>query len=336
VPLAGTVAFRLTQNTTMMMTRTFAGALLITLSVGSFIGSEAILGEKGFPEGLFDVTTFSVLELTLGTRAYDLAEALRTTGLIAVVAGDSTVFESTRKTALSGLCRCAKSDVTSEFQSVNGADSAFLLDGLTTRTTFATATVGDTPLSLPHEQLQIACGPKTVAAMESLRDVVATASRAFVSALDRIRHDSTADSSTLGHVLESIQGTKYHSVSSVIKAASHLEHFHVYSRGNDSDKLDQDTTQEVLHVHTDAGLFLSFVPGIACGHEDLVEREPFSVSVEGIMKRASFPVGSVGVMLGVGAEYWLKNMGSLDLRATRHAVQMAPGTSRAWYGMSKL
>merc|ERR1719469_925941 len=42
-------------------------------------------------------------------------------------------------------------------------------------------------------------------------------------------------------------------------------------------------------------------------------------------------------MLGAGAEHWIKNFPSeLRLRATKHAVQMKEGKSRAWYGMMHL
>jgi len=62
------------------------------------------------------------------------------------------------------------------------------------------------------------------------------------------------------------------------------------------------------------------------------------VSVDGILRQAVFPNNSVIIILGSGAEHWLKNIPKeiLPLKATKHAVQMSPGNSRAWYGMMHL
>jgi hypothetical protein len=290
------------------------------------------------------VPAFTVEELSFGHRTNDLAEALRSTGMIAVKLdhhvkhNDFDIAES-RRIALGGLCGCASSDASSLFQSVSGADTSLLSDGETTRSTFATATVGGTPLQLPVEGLEKACGRETTAAMESLRDNVAVASRSFVSAVDRLHRDSSALPNSLAPILQNIQGGTYSSLASIVKASTHLEHFHLYSkqqRQAPSGMSQASDMEEVLQVHTDAGLFLSFVPGLACGNSHTSESEHFSVLIHGKLHRAVFPPDSVGIMLGAGAQHWLKNVDSLELHATHHAVQMPSGSARAWYGMMHL
>ena len=131
----------------------------------------------------FHVPTFSVSSLLTGNRMSDFGSALSTTGLIAIELDDSS-YQKARRVALNGLCQCAESP---EFLQVEGTDAATLLsDTSTTRTTFATATVGNTPLSLPQEALEQACGSETSEHMELLRDYVAHASSAFITALDRL------------------------------------------------------------------------------------------------------------------------------------------------------
>jgi hypothetical protein len=118
----------------------------------------------------------------------------------------------------------------------------------------------------------------------------------------------------------------------MVKASQNLEHFHVYSKQEEEDAIDQSNHGEssVLDVHTDAGLFLAFVPGMRCNGAD--DSSDFYVSVNGSIKKAVFPPGSIGIMLGMGAERWLQT--PLPLRATRHAVKMESGQRRAWYGLS--
>ena len=41
-------------------------------------------------------------------------------------------------------------------------------------------------------------------------------------------------------------------------------------------------------------------------------------------------------MLGAGAQHWLDTSNRQSLKATRHAVHMQPGESRAWFGMMHL
>jgi hypothetical protein len=189
--------------------------------------------------------------------------------------------------------------------------------------------VGSTPLSLPHEALKSACGVETTESMELLRDYVAHASNAFVAALDRLLHQHGETSFPL---LRTIHGTEYSSIKSIIKASTNLEHFHVYSKRKTSSTT-QDT--KVLDLHTDAGLFLAFVPGQSCGNADQDNAHFYIEQQSGVQQQVEFPPNSIGIMLGAG-QHWLDNRSSLSLQATRHAVHMNPGESRAWFGMMHL
>ena len=267
----------------------------------------------------FAVPLFRSDEIADESRIDQLRENLGQSGLVSWSGSlsDREEFEKIRQAAFSGLCRCmtASSDM---FNEVRGSDEALLTDG-TTRRTIASATVGNIPHALDQEALeQAGCTSETIQAMDALRDQVAWLSQRFVSALDRI----------LGrHVLlETEQGRVFTSVSSVVKASQNLEHFHLYDRPHGRANIED----SVLEVHTDAGMFLAFVPGMECSG---ASEGDFYVQQEGKMKRAEFEAGSIGIMLGIGAEHWLST--SQELRATRHAVRMEPGQKRMWYGMSK-
>lgn len=287
-------------------------------------GSERI-GSNNQEIADFHVPVFTVAELQHGNRVKDLAKALATSGLISVegTEKDSFIFSITRHDALSGLCVCMKGN-DNLFHNVEGADRFSLLSDGSKRMTLATATVGDTPLSLPTEEmLEAGCSSRTVQSMEKLRDHVAWVSHSFVSALDQLL---LVESTQQEALLETARGNSFTTLSSIIKASHNLEHFHIYETPEGT------STKPVLDVHTDAGLFLAFVPGMQCDSVE-TESKDFYVQHDAILKRAIFREGSVGVMLGVGAENWLRT--STQLRATRHAVSMQGGQSRAWYGISK-
>jgi hypothetical protein len=247
-------------------------------------------------------------------------------GLIAIKA--DTNLATVRHGALEGLCNCVLDS--DRFLEINGANQAQLSDGMTTRTSFPTATMGTTPLPLPL-QLGSTCGPDTVAHMEELRDEVAVVAQQFVDAVDGVLASRTPHGAPL---LWTSHGASYLSVASIVKASTNLEHFHVYSKKAEtfgSQEYSFETVDTALGLHMDAGLFLAFVPGFDCSNHG--DDDSLYVSVDGKVQRAVFPPGSVAIMLGVGAESWLTpSIG----RATRHAVRMSASQRRAWYGMSTL
>ena len=292
------------------------------------ITTQALIIDKNPP--LLRVESFSLSDLTAGKHQDKLAHSLSTTGLIAihVPAGeeDHVDFAQAREMAMAGMCEC--------WEALEGTNSVTLQDGETRRTTLATATIGTTPLALTTSSndaslLQAACGPDTVDALESLRDYVAAASNGFVRALDRLLlHGVAAAGSHL--LLRDSYGGSYPTVQSIVKASKHLEHFHYYEKPPHT----HNNQEATLKLHTDAGLFLAFVPGRSCHEPEEEESQSFFVQDEdGILRRAVFPDGAIAVMLGAGAEHWLET--SMALRATRHAVHMSAGEARVWYGMSK-
>ena len=299
-------------------------------------------------------------------RREDLVRALGTSGLLAVAldgpSGGRLLQD--RDAALEGLCGCAASspgDGGRPLLSVPGTDGSTLADGRTARTTLATATVGRSPLPLPTAELEGACGGSAslASSMEGLRDAVAEGSAAFVAALDGLIRDGAARPAapTRGALLRSTDGASYRTVSDIVGASKSLEHFHVYEREKEgrggpgsasasASDSDSDSDSDSLGLHTDAGLFLAFVPAISCGNT-----HPSSTSanrdsafyvldpLDGKTKVAVFPQDrpSVIIMLGIGAERWLDvDSPGLGLRATRHKVRMDPGGRRAWYGTMHL
>jgi hypothetical protein len=273
----------------------------------------------------YSVPVFTIQELQEGSRRKEFESILTTTGLISVVGSgnDMRAFDSMRKKAFAGLCTCMQPE-NSHFALVEGVDSSLLSDE-TTRITLATATVGSTPLPLHTSELEDAgCNTDTVLAMEALRDYVAFSSDVFVQELDRL---ILASNRVQEPILVSSNGNRFMSISSIVKGAQNLEHFHLYQKSQvASDHFD-------LDFHTDAGLFLTFVPGMQCDTDENNLGDFYIQDMNGIVRRAIFSENSVGIMLGVGAEHWLRS--DIPLRATRHAVSVRAGQNRAWYGMSK-
>lgn len=294
-------------------------------------------------ETTYNVPAFSLEELNVGSRSEDLLRALRSTGILSVQLPQSHLggpfeFEGLhesihRSVAMNGLCHCLE-NVASMIPQVEGVDSILLADQNTRRATIATATVGNSPLPLAsRESLDEYCGQGTVEAMEFLRDQVAMVSDTFVQSLDRLHmyyHDNSSP------LLRDNQGGSFSTIKSIVQSANHLEHFHLYSKDGDRDFSNGGTwVDETLSLewHTDAGLFLAFVPGWDCHSSGAQSDTSFWVQLPGGEKaRAVFEPNSVVIMMGAGAEHWLRN--SFDLKATRHAVHMNGGDARTWYGMS--
>jgi len=154
------------------------------------------------------------------------------------------------------------------------------------------------------------------------------------------------------------KGDDYTTVASIIedRNAKHLEHFHVYSKHGlqESNLKENDSNSEVvdkaLDWHTDAGLFLAFLPAVSCADSDKPDNS-FRIRIPTIDKKTGVDLGKemqatfpderngeivVALMLGAGAENWLHTPTGLQLRAARHAVKMNVGEERAWYGKMHL
>ena len=265
------------------------------------------------------IPSFTLTELRDSLRAEEFASILRTTGLLTI---ETPSFDDTlRYDALDGLCHCKN-----QLAMVEHTDTSILADGSTERTTVATATVGTTPHPL-SATLAEHCGHDTAVFMEHIRDEVAIAGEAFVQALDALIGNKNNYGNSL---LRDSRGRSYNRVTSITNAANHLEHFHLYSKTTASD-------ESSLQWHTDAGLFLAFVPALNCQGSTTTTSADTSFwykDEHGTNTRAVFAPNSIAIMLGAGAEHWLKS--PVPLKATRHAVtNMQEGDERAWYGMSK-
>jgi hypothetical protein len=295
------------------------------------------------------VPSFTREELETGVRNNELMETLRTTGLLSIKTQQQQQQKSRRhpyqSVAMNGLCHCLNKDhhdhpfwISSS--NVEGVDSAVLDDDTTERTTIATATVGKSPLPLSsRDVLETACGTETINAMEVLRDQVALASETFVQTLDKLLQ-STSRSQHVPPLLRDSRGGSYNTLDAVVQAANHLEHFHYYYHKDTIDEAVRPMdgkSKKALEWHTDAGLFLAFVPAWDCPSSGRVKDDSFWVQLpDGREVRALLDDESIVIMMGAGAEHWLKtSSSSLELRATRHAVDMAKGDARTWYGMSK-
>jgi len=299
-------------------------------------------------------------------RNEDFRNALSTNGLLAInldvgfeedeIDDNMFTYPNDRRVALDGLCSCIDHP---DFLTLDQTHELTLLGSSTARTSVATATVGlDHPLPLP-KGMDETCGRDVVEAMEDLRDVVASVSRAFVSALDRTivkgSDDQSGHRSSTTTLLRDEFGKSYHTVDEIVKAANHLEHFHVYTNQNEVDATAESESNDVAwDWHTDAGLFLVFVPAWDCnasGEDDNnVDNSFYYRDTDGTTVRAKFDGGRTAViMLGQGAQDWLdlpqqQNQKIPSLKATTHSVRWSepsmtqnfPKQRRAWYGMMNL
>lgn len=316
--------------------------LSLSLFVLLYLCSLSVSAVSSFEEE-HHVPLFSVADLSSGRRQLELAEILSTTGLLAISDNDNHDLQANKvkKTALEGICRCSSSQ---EFQQLEGTDSILLGDGQTVRSTLATATLGHSPLPLPSNLEQL-CGKETADALDALRDHVAHKADAFTAALDTLlKKMSVGVSVAAGSLdtpalplLQNYHGGSYQSIEQIVQASSNLEHFHIYSKPSvKSEKQLKSQEDPALQVHTDAGLFLAFVPAHRCrSGMDHPDSSFYFEDQDGRLKRAIFPPNSVAIMLGAGAQHWLQTPSNLSLKATRHSVRMEAGVSRAWYGMSK-
>mmetsp|Transcript_28159 Transcript_28159/g.46654 ORF Transcript_28159/g.46654 Transcript_28159/m.46654 type:complete len:767 (-) Transcript_28159:44-2344(-) len=314
------------------------------------------------PQQQQPIPTFSISDLKTRARRSELQEILSTTGLLAVRFDDhdennnnnsnKELYSRHRKDALQGLCDCH--DDPSFLKDISDTRSIVLHDEATVRTSVATATVGmDHPLPLPDGLIDV-CGLSTAVAMEGLRDAVSDVSKAFVAALeDVVLGEAASTVSTSSPLLRDSHGYKtYSSITSIVQSANHLEHFHVYSRETTQQQQQQlATTEETQQTaawewHTDAGLFLVFVPAWDChDHSYHKDHSFWYQNAEGKPVQAQFDDANTAiVMLGQGAQDWLnlpqqqqQRHQRQKLKATVHSVRWDKHQQqRSWYGMMYL
>jgi len=274
-------------------------------------------------------------------------------GIVRISLGDdpNDGFSSLRKRALGDLCDCPAFLSDGAFDDVLGAhpvdlQRVTLPDGSVRRTLGTGSDVvaedsarrADLPPWVGKE-----CGADARAAFEGLRDAVAEAVDVFVEALDRE-----------GGVEGGLSGDW--SFRRALSNVDHPEHFHVYAKDDDDrergTKSASDTGKAMatetsnqgmekrlltLDYHTDAGLFLAFVPAMDCRSSSrAVENSSFYL--KGREGPIAFEDDEVVVMMGAGAQHWLPPALSEGRRlpAASHALRLAPGARRAWYGKMHL
>ena len=341
---------------------------------------------------IYHVPTFEYGELIQNKYNTDYFEnTLETTGLMAIRVPISTNRNNNHDSESSNfvnfaaltqhLCQCSEK---MDSSNISGADQIMLKDGLTVRSTIATATQGiDSLLALPSDEIQQVCSTPisphfkmdVAENMEEVRDLVSQiVSNAFLPALDYSLKTNEPQRSNPSPLLITKLGLEYHSLVDIVKDATHLEHFHVYDKTTDTTDSSIYTHMHphinehnavpidpALDWHTDAGLFLAFLPGSSCRGQDsqsindddnndsfrILQPEANNQNMGGVEMRVQFPKANAGevivaIMLGTGAEHWLypnrqqyDDEATLQLRATRHSVKMRQGEKRVWYGRSK-
>jgi len=314
----------------------FAKALLVLYMPASCLGQSVVPQEKLW------VPSLTLTDLKFNGHSKLIATALSSHGIIAVTQVHPNM-KRIRQDSLGTMCKCLKNEHSLVKFPFDNSDISVLSDGMTIRSSLATATINDVPLPMPTQEMNMFCSSSSFGdAMEELREITHDVSSAFVKVLDDLvlNSQTSSQSSNNSFKLKNIHGRTYSTIEEIVRESNNLEHFHVYSKEIQLNSPKSNYKKDVdraLTLHTDAGLFLAFVPAVSC-NEESQDDTSFMVSVDGILRQAVFPNNSVIIMLGSGAEHWLKNIPkeTLPLKATKHAVQMSPGNSRAWYGMSKL
>jgi hypothetical protein len=314
---------------------------------------------------VYHVPTFDLAELRNPSSSSSyLRHVLGDTGLLSISTSSSSTttadaIRQVRRRAMKTVCSCLREAGSTDGTTRTVSRSGMLRDG-TIRTTLATATIGATPI--PLEPMNYCPDDQAVAALEALRDIVHGIAQEFITALDGLLWNDDVDvdgndtnSNTTATknrtppppLLHTTRGRSYTTIQDIVRASHNLEHFHLYEKKKKSDDGDDcqddgnDHDETILPIHTDAGLFLVFVPGLDCDattiDDDNDNTSSSSLWVQrrnGKVQRAVFAPDTFGVLMGTGAEHWLQNMKTLPLRATRHAVSMRCQSRRAWYGMS--
>ena len=368
-----------TNMTVARSTATIVSVILISLLQLTAIATATAVSENTREESIptFSLSDIRKLSGSDGASADgrnhhgdDFREALSTNGLLAIRLDgddDDEGYSRDRNVALDGLCSCVDHP---GFLDIDQTHELILRGSSTTRTSVATATAGlDHPLPLP-EGLEATCGSEVSDAMEGLRDTLATVSGAFASAVDRAvlggpgdsnrRQHGVAADATTATLLRDEFGKSYGSIAEIVRAANHLEHFHVYTNNNRAaDSSSSSSSNRVAwDWHTDAGLFLVFVPAWNCNGggvdgDDNTDNSFYYRDTDGSTVRAKFESDRTAiVMLGQGVQDWLdlprpppspKQQQKTLLKATTHSVRWSeplfqglPKQRRSWYGMMNL
>lgn len=252
-----------------------------------------------------------------------LLDSLEAHGAVAVSGVPG--LEAARASAYALLAACASDEATRA-----SMQEVVLGDG-TARRSLAARTVRGVP-----EPLEGTCNGAGEA-LEPLRAIVDSASRAFLGALEPLERGSTA-------LLTTRSGRGYHSLLEVAQGGEQLEHFHTYVPLRLAPAPNASSHDlPALPLHTDAGLLLALVPAMWVASPSDLPFSPSSpsdgFSVEGAagelltIEPESAP-SSVVFVVGEGWGRWLEPALRGKLRAAPHSLAIPAGArgSRAWYG----
>lgn len=262
-----------------------------------------------------------------------MLDALKADG--AVVLSGIRALSSAREEALCAIAECASQGDDPKMREVELADGS-------TRRSFGTTTVHGVPL-----RLSASTCPTLDDSTATLRAIVDQTSRRFLAALEPLVGRSKP-------LLSSRAGKTFSTLSEVAHFGDQLEHFHTYAPPWNR-SLSDSHTQEAVPLHTDAGLFIAFVPALYLEHAPTrsagcQRRSPNSPPQKGNERASGFYVqradgtratidpavedDAVVYALGEGWAQWLSPKLSRALHAAPHAMVLrgSDETRRVWYG----
>ena len=182
----------------------------------------------------------SELQQTNSNRAVvrDVGQALKEDGIIAVgVPG----FDELNRAVLRAAHECIDSTSTPQ---------ATLADGTVRRSLAASRSNNEAG------PLEVTCAPLAAAEVE-FRAAVWSVAEAVAARLGAI--DAVAAGAPL---LKTRDGAPYATVSDIVTAGDHLEHFHSYRK-------ETAAPEATIDLHTDQGLLIAFTPALTVGAEDV-------------------------------------------------------------------
>eukprot|EP00238_Polyblepharides_amylifera_P000991 CAMPEP_0196570718 /NCGR_PEP_ID=MMETSP1081-20130531/878_1 /TAXON_ID=36882 /ORGANISM="Pyramimonas amylifera, Strain CCMP720" /LENGTH=639 /DNA_ID=CAMNT_0041887325 /DNA_START=118 /DNA_END=2037 /DNA_ORIENTATION=- len=297
---------------------------LLLLSILSISAGNLGLADAADAE-IVQLPTVSLEDLLNPTKQVysDLSKALADFGLLAVALDDKSASSTT--TALTEYTRC----VTKAEESVLSELFKITLDDGSHRTSLGTAT--NHSIAQPFSAIVVANCPEFATSAAPLRSTVDATGKAIAKVLDHLTGDDKATSSAELAEEDSFQW--------VTENAESLEHFHLFTRDENSDV----SESPALHMHSDMGLFIVMTPaqylplqeGEGTDSAQLNGGGLFLELADGRVVKPSFPMDSFLVMGGEGSRLWVRRPKSVPFFAPGHEVVLPKemvNLGRAWYG----
>ena len=225
-------------------------------------------------------------------------------------------FAREKPETLEAFAKCVQSSVT------DGVAEHTFADGTVRKTI---ATIDGSDLFLDSIALRPEC-KEFQQVSGAFRGTVAEVTRAVGQVLSNLIPEA-------GPLLKDVTGEQGYNLGDIITQGQHLEHFHAYSKREDSSTTPADNT---IDWHTDQGLMLVFSPGLVQGQPS--KRDFFVTLKDGTHAVMEFDnKDELVILLGDGVNQYVNNHPSneqqLQLRAVPHALSMHTAEdARVWYG----